>query len=141
MTEALTYRALAALPSGLQTLARAHARQHPADDLDDLIGELALALAELADRATDPARVYNRARSRLRRQTQDPAHYAIGIDDEHHDTAQDDEPSALRRRDVVREIAAQQRVTMRRAQQIIKQQLARAAQGDLFVAEGGVACI
>jgi hypothetical protein len=128
----LTYRALAALPPALQALARQHIEHHPSDDINDLIGELALALLELADAATDAQRIYNRARSRLRRQTQDPAHYSAQLDIERHDIEQDDEPTPIRRADIVREIAARQRVTLRRAQQLVRRQIERAAQGDLF---------
>jgi len=58
MTTALTWRALAALPAGLQALARAHVAAHPCDDLSELVSELAIALLELADRATDPSRIF-----------------------------------------------------------------------------------
>ena len=136
-SSSLTFRALAALPPALQTLARAHVAAHPSDDINDLISELAISALEFADRATDPARIYSRARSRLRRQTQDPAHYAAGIDIERHDAPQDDEPSLIRRQDIVREIAQRQRVSLRRAQQLVKQQIERAAQGDLFIEAGG----
>jgi hypothetical protein len=134
MTSALTFRALAALPLPLQAMARQHIEHHPTDDLGELVSEIAIALAELADAATD--RVFARARSRLRRQSQDPAHYAAGIDDAHHDIERDDEPSALCRRDIVRDVAARQHVTARRAQQLVKQQLMRAAMGDLFATGG-----
>jgi hypothetical protein len=135
---ALTWRALAALPPSLQELAWQHVMAHPSDDIDDVISEVAVASLELG-LAADAALVFNRARSRMRRASQDPAHYAVGIDIERHDVEieGDDEPSALRRADIVREIAQQRRVTQRRAQQLVKQQLARASQGDLFA--GGAA--
>jgi hypothetical protein len=41
----------------------------------------------------------------------------------------------LRYADFVREAARQQHVTLRHAQQLVKQQLARAMQGDLFGAQ------
>jgi hypothetical protein len=135
MSTALTFRALSALPPALQSLARQHVQQHPSDDLSELVSELAVAAIELADRSTDAARVFARARSWLRRQTQDPAHYSAHLDIERHDTVQDDEPSALRRADLVLEVQQRQRVTTRRAQQIIRAQLARAMQGDLFIAD------
>jgi hypothetical protein len=135
----LTYRALAALPSGLQTLAKQHVAAHPADDINDLIGELAVAALEIVDAATDPARIYSRARSRVRRQTQDPARYSVTLDDAYHDIERDDEPSLIRRADIVRDVQQRQRVTMRRAQQIVRRQIARVAQGDLFIGdESGV---
>jgi hypothetical protein len=132
MTNALTFRALAALPPALQALARQHIEHHPSDDLGELVSELAIALLEFADTATDMQRVFARARSRLRRQTQDPAHYSAQLDIERHDIEQDDEPTPIRRADIVREIAARQRVTLRRAQQLVRRQIERAAQGDLF---------
>jgi hypothetical protein len=137
MTNALTYRALAALPAALQALAKQHVEAHPSDGIDDVISEVAVACLELG-LAADAERVFARARSRLRRASQDPAHYSVGIDPERHDTAQDDEPTALRHADFVREIAQRQRVSLRRAQQLVKQQVERAQIiGDLFVAEGG----
>jgi hypothetical protein len=69
--------------------------------------------------------------------TQDPAHYSTQLDIERHDIEQDDEPSLIRRQDIVREIAQRQRVTPRRAQQLVKQQIERAAHGDLFIEAGG----
>jgi hypothetical protein len=139
-SSSLTFRALAALPLPLQTLARQHVQQHPRDCLDDLISELALAALEFADRATDASSIYNRARSRLRRQTQDVAHFSAPLDDEHQDIERDNEPTPTRRADIVREVQQRQRVTARRAQQLVKQQLARAAMGDLFIGdESGVA--
>jgi len=136
MTNALTFRALSALPAGLQELARQHVERHPCDCIDDLIGELAVALAELRGAAAEV--IYNRARSRLRRATQDPAHHSAPLDIERHDVEQQDdeaEPSAARRRDIVREIAQQRRVSVRRAQQLVKSQIERAMQGDLFIAD------
>jgi ABC-type transporter Mla subunit MlaD len=138
MTNALTFRALGALPPALQQLARQHIEHHPYDDINDLIGELSLALLELADAAPDATRVFSRARSRLRRATQDVAHYAASIDDARHDTAQDDEPTPARRKDIVREVARQQHVSLRRAQQLVRRQIERAQIiGDLFA---GVVC-
>jgi hypothetical protein len=139
MTNGLTFRALGALPVELQSLARAHVAAHPSDDLGDLVFEIALAALELAGRGTDAQSIFSRARSRLRRITQDPAHFSVMLD-EHHDIPQDGEPTPTRRVDIVREVAARQRVTARRAQQIIRAQLARSAQGDLFIAEGGAVC-
>jgi hypothetical protein len=133
MTSALTFRTLASLPPELQALPRADVQEHPCDDLS----ELELAALEITDAATDARRIYNRARSRLRRHTQDPAHYAIGIVFERHDIEKSAEQGSLRYADFVREAARQQHVTLRRAQQLVKQQLARAMQGDLFAGAGG----
>jgi len=135
MTNALTFRALSGLPPALQVLAREHVAAHPADELGDLVSEIAIALAEL--RGAPAEVIYSRARSRIRRATQDPVHYSCGIDIERHDAEQDDEPTALCRRDIVREIAQRQHVTRRRAQQIVRRALERAAQGDLFFEAGG----
>jgi hypothetical protein len=137
---ALTYRALAALPAPLQSLAKQHVAAHPCDDLDDLISELAIATIELAGVATDARRIFARARSRLRRTTQDPAHYGTPLDIERCDVEQDEqdaEPTELRRSGIVREVAARQRITTRRAQQLVKQQVERVRHGDLFA--GGAA--
>jgi hypothetical protein len=139
MSTALTFRALAALPQPLQAMARAHVQQHPCDDLGELISELALAALELTDRSTDAAHnIYARARSRLRRATQDVAHYSVTLDIERHDTAADDaddEPSLIRRQDIVLDVQQRKRVTLRRAQQLVRRQIERAAQGDLFIAD------
>jgi len=104
-----------------------------------LVGELAIAAIEFADAAADPARIYSRARSRLRRATQDPAHYSAPLDIERHDAIADDdaEPTPARRAGIVREIAQRQRVTLRRAQQIVRRAVDRAMQGDLFAGSGG----
>jgi hypothetical protein len=106
-----------------------------------VIGELAVALLESVDHTTDAACIYSRARARVRRAMQNPAHYAYAIDIERHDIEQDDEPSLVQRKDIVREIAERRGVTTRRARQIVKSQIERAAQcGDLFVGdESGVA--
>ena len=76
---------------------------------------------------------FTTARARLRRQTQDVVHYSAPIDDAYHDIEQADEPTPTRRADIVREIAAHQHVTVRRAQQIVKSQIERTQiVGDLF---------
>jgi hypothetical protein len=139
MTSALTFRALATLPQPLQTLARAHVAVHPADNLDDLISELAIAQLEAVDQTTDAACIYSRARSRLRRTTQDPAHYGAPLDIERHDIGveQDDETTALRRSDITREVARQHDVSLRRAQQLVRRQIERTRLGDLFAGAGG----
>jgi hypothetical protein len=136
MTSALTFRALSALPPALQALAKQHVAAHPSDGIDDVISEVAVACLELG-LAADAERVFARARSRLRRASQDPSHYAVGIDIERHDIELDAEPTPTRRTDIVREIAERRGVTLRRAQQLLKQQLVRAAQGDLFFEAGG----
>jgi ABC-type transporter Mla subunit MlaD len=138
-SSSLAFRALAALSPALQQMARRHVAAHPADDLSELVSELAIAALELADRSTDTERVFARARSRLRRASQDPSHYSAQLDDERHDTIADDEPTPTRRADITREIAQRQHVTLRRAQQLVRAQIERAMQGDLFVGAGGAA--
>jgi hypothetical protein len=121
MTKALSFRGLGALPPALQAMARAHVQHHPSDDLGELVSELAIAAIELADAEPDARRIYGRARSRLRSATQDPAHYSVTLDEHHDIEQQDDESSALRHADFVREVQQRQRVTARRAQQLVKQ--------------------
>jgi hypothetical protein len=135
----LALRALAALPVPLQTMARQHIAAHPCDDLGELVSEIAIALAELADRATDAERVFARARARVRRASQDPAHYGAPLDIERHDIGveQDDETTALRRSDITREVARQHDVSLRRAQQLVRRQIERTRLGDLFAGAGG----
>lgn len=110
-------------------------------DIDDWLASRRTFRPDSAAPAPQPEPQPRRPRGRpfawdpARRATQDPAHYAGGIAIE-----RDDEPeSSLRRKDIVREVARQRGVTIRRAQQLVKQQIERVEQGDLFM-EGGVAC-
>jgi hypothetical protein len=133
-TASLSYRALAALPQPLQQLAWQHVQLHRADQLGELVSELAIAAIELAD--ADAQQIFNRARSRLRRQTQDIAYYAAALDVERQDVAEDEEDEGEKphfREEIVREIAQRHRVTLRRAQQIVRRQIERARAGDLFL--------
>lgn len=76
MTMSLLHRALACLPQPLQAAIASHPHR---DEICDLISEAWLALAEA--RPDEPIeRAYSRARARVRRWTQDPAHYACSID-------------------------------------------------------------
>lgn len=76
MTMSLMRRALACLPQPLQDAIASHPHR---DEICDLVSEAWIALAEA--RPGEPiGRAYQRARARVRRWTQDPAHYAFGID-------------------------------------------------------------
>lgn len=131
MSAQLAFAALACLPPTLQAKACAHVAAHPTDDLGELVSELYIAAAELA--ASDDV-VFARARSRLRRQTQDPAHYGAALDIERDDIEATSESTALRYRDYVSDLARERRVTRRRAQQLVRKAIERARRGDLFFA-------
>lgn len=130
---ALTARTLGTLPAELQQQIRAHRF----DDLDELVQAAALALLE-AKRGDTLAQIFNRARSNVRRFSQDVAHHSRPLDGvaEIADGG-GDEPSPLRRRDIAREIAREHGVTARRARQIVAEQIARAKTNrDLFADDG-----
>lgn len=76
MSLSLLHRAIACLPQPLQDAVASHPHR---DEICDLIGEVWLALAEL-EPGEPLERAYARARARVRRWTQDPAHYAYSID-------------------------------------------------------------
>lgn len=76
MTMSLLHRAIACLPKPLQDAIVNHPHR---DEICELVGEVWLALAEA--RPGEPVEMaYQRARARVRRWTQDPAHYACSID-------------------------------------------------------------
>lgn len=129
---ALTLRTLATFPPELQTRCRAHIY----DDFDELVQQVALALLEA--RRDDTLRaIFNRARSAVRRYTQNPAHYGRDIDGIAEDVAADYTPAGgKKQREIAREISADHGVTTRRARQIIAAQVERAKQGDLFAGDG-----
>ncbi|MDA8256585.1 MAG: hypothetical protein M0Z99_13265 [Betaproteobacteria bacterium] len=133
MSTVLTLRALAALPPDLQQAVRAN--HHPADDLGELISEVALALLEAGQHETF-AKIFSRARSRCRRFTQDPAHYGAALDvaDAQGHEIDDAAPAPRKARALARaRIEADQGVSKRTAQRRIKAQLELArVQGDLF---------
>lgn len=132
----LTHRTLAMLPPDTQAKIRAH---QYIDDIDEIVQNAALALLEA--RRDDTVRdVFKRARSGARRRTQDPAYYGRSLDGIADTLAADADaagaPRARKRKEITREVAADFRVTPRRARQIVAQQLQRAQQGDLFADDG-----
>lgn len=136
---ALTARTLSTFPVELQAYIRARSY----DDTEELVQQVALALLE-ARRDDTMRSVFNRARSAVRRFTQNPAHYGRDIDGfadvATDDTDPTDPPRGKKRRELAREIAADHGVSTRRARQIIAKQVRRAQQGDLFSGyESGVA--
>lgn len=126
---------LATLPQALQSAIRQHTY---ADDLDDLIAEAALQYVCAPDAGPDV--LFARARARVRRYTQDPAHYGTVYEppaDDTDEAAEEAQPTPLKRADYVREIARERGVTIRRAQQLVRQALERAREcGDLFAGAG-----
>lgn len=135
---ALSHRVVATLSKTLQALIAAHRY----DDLDELVQQVALARLEAEAGDSDDA-IFSRARSAVRRQTQDVAHWSVGHLDGF-DIATDDVIAARtarrgsERADLVREVAQLRKVTRRRAQQLVKTQLERVVQGDLFAVGGAI---
>lgn len=129
--DAMTRRALGALPPPLQAFVRSDKYNEAAD----LIGQLAIAWLEAAPEDT-LEKIYNKARSACRRFTQDKSHYSVSYDPLAHDVKTTDEQSEwapTKRADRVKELAEHLGVTPRRAQQILKAQLEKAGRdGDLF---------
>lgn len=139
---ALTARTLATFPVELQACIRSHHCSHHYDDIEELVQQVALSLLE-ARRDDTMRAIFNRARSAVRRFTQNPAHYGRDIDG-FAGVADDDKdptpPRGKKRRELAREIAADHGVSTRRARQIVAEQVRRAKQGDLFAGyESGVA--
>lgn len=137
---ALTLRALAALP--LETQAQIRAHQY-IDDLDEIIQNAWLARLETGSDDDDAMRsIADRARSDSRRYTQDPAYYGRGLDGIA-DTcagAVERPTRARKKREIVLEVTADFRVGKRRGRQIVDRQIDRAKLGDLFADDGsGVA--
>lgn len=132
----LHFRALAALPAPLAALCRAHAY---VDELQELVQEAALAL--LAAPGDSAQRIYNRARSRVRRYKQNPAYYAsnstTSLDDLAAPEADNDELPALTRKQIRAQIQADLGLNTRDAQRLLKKQLKRMREnGDLFAESG-----
>lgn len=134
MTAALHFRVLEALPAPLAALCRAHAY---ADELQELVQEAALAmLAAPEDSATA---IYNRARSNVRRFSQNPAHYATGGDAI--DMLFGDDVltagAGFTRRQVRKQIESDLGLNTRAAQRLLRKQLERMREnGDLFAGDG-----
>lgn len=130
----LTRRVLSGFPQEIQALIRAHRF----DGDDELVQNVALLLAQEHVCASAGADViFSRARSLTRRQTQDPACWAAGFGVAEDIDADDVAQACTGRRGgeraaLVREVAARDGVTLRRAQQRVAAQVERAAQGDLF---------
>ena len=143
MNEALTLRALSLLPTAEQAKIRALA---VFGDLDDLVQNACLAALEAKNgglskvkRGDSLRSLAERARSRTRRYTQDPAFYGRSLDgiaDVAADADAAGAPRGRKRREISREVAADFSVTPRRARQIVAAQVERAKQGDLFADEG-----
>lgn len=137
MTAALHFRALDALPEPLAALCRAHPFPH---ELGELVQEAALAMLEQPGATAQ--QIYKRARSRLRRYTQNPAYYgtSYSIDDLAAPEPGGDEPPTPTRKQIRAQIQSDLGVSTRDAQRMLKKQLERMREnGDLFVAdESGV---
>lgn len=135
MTAALHFRALDALPAPLAALISAHAF---ADELQELVQEAALALT--ASPGDSVQAIYGRARSNVRRFSQDLAHYARGIDGitEAEATAEQIElPAAkLTRKQARARIEADLGISTSAARRLLKKQLERMREnGDLFAGD------
>lgn len=127
--------ALQALPPGLARQARAHVEKYP-DSIDDLIGEIAIALLSLPA-GTAHERVFDKARSACREFTQDLAYYSGVIDDDEEDIVVV-KPADPRRERVaakidIKEIQDRYKVGRARAYQIRAQLVAEEkCQADMF---------
>lgn len=128
----LHHQALATFPAPLAGLIRAHKY---ADEIADLAQEAALAM--LAAPGASAATIYKRARSAVRRYTQNPAHYAAGGDTldalSDGDTLDAAADVPRTRRQIRRQIEADLGLSTRDAQRLLKKQLERMQEnGDLF---------
>lgn len=122
----LTFRTLSTFPPELQ----AQVRAHRFDDLDELVQQCAISL--LTASATDTlGDIFDRARSATRRITQDPAFWGRDVDIDADAPVKKEEK--IKKKQVVQQVAADHRVSDRRARQIVAEQLERAGQGDLFM--------
>lgn len=131
---ALTFRTLNTFPLEIQALIRAHAYE----DIDELVQACAVELLKARRGDETDLTIFKRARSAVRRLSQDPACYAIGIDDYAEVISAADTQAAVtarrgsERAGLVREVARLHKVSRRRAQQLLRRQVERAACGDLF---------
>lgn len=127
---ALTARIFATFPPELQS----QVRSHRFDDIDEVVQAVALALFEARGKTT-MYQIFKRARSNVRRFSQDLARHSAGLDAVAEIAVADQQdPTPLRRRDITREIVQQHGVTPRRARQIVAGQIERAKiNGDLFL--------
>lgn len=124
---ALTIRTLATFPPELQ----AYIRSHSYDDTEELVQQVALSLLD-ARRDDTMRTIFNRARSAVRRFTQNAAHYGASLDSVADVAAGNEQTTERKKRRIARELAADFGVTTRRARQIVAAQVKRARQGDLF---------
>lgn len=129
---ALTTRALAFLPVELQQKIKTH--QH--DERDDLIGQVAVELLE-AQAGDSLDQIFKRARSAIRRFTQDPAHWSAGFGLDEIDpasvTAARTSRRGAERRETVLVLTAREGITERAAQMRVKKMIERLqTSGDLF---------
>lgn len=135
----LTQRALAELPRELQQQICQH--RH-GDDLGDLIQQTWLTWLEFlqAGGKKTPAEIFARARSDVRRFTQNPAHFGRGFDtlDADEITTTPGSGSDAGQRKVFRaRVEADLSVSKRRAQQLVKRKLDAHAQGQGDLFDGG----
>lgn len=127
---AITLKVFYSFTQEMQSLVHEHAR----DDIDELVQQVALEL--LRAQPNDTAQtIFARARSAVRRFTQDVAHYAREIDEQRDEIADERDASALTRADCVREIAEREHITLRASQMRVKKQVERARLGDLFAGD------
>lgn len=126
---ALTARIFATFPPELQS----QVRSHRFDDIDEVVQAVALALFEARGKTT-MYQIFKRARSNVRRFSQDLARHSAGLDAVAEIAVADQQdPTPLRRRDITRELAQTHGVTPRRARQIVAEQIERAkVNRDLF---------
>lgn len=131
----LTLRTLALLPVADQEKIRAHKYR---DELDELVQNAWLARLETGTGSGDTMRSpADRARSRTRRRKQDPACYGRPLDGIAANDKHKQPTLALKKREIVQEVAADFGVTTRRGLQIVSSQIERAKMGDLFIAGDG----
>jgi hypothetical protein len=124
-----TAKALEFLPKPLQTLAEAHVRQFPVDDLGELASELFVSLTEAKSSDTIPE-MFARARSKIRRFESGRIVPGMLIDYDDNDI---DTPR--KRREYVAMTQERLGVSQRRAQQLVAAAIKRLKdgdQGDLF---------
>lgn len=115
---ALTLRTLCTLPAGLQQQIRAD--RH--NDLDEFVQAAAQVLLE-GKRGDTMATLFKSARSAARCLTQDLAHRCRPLDGVAEISAVGNEPSALCRSDITREIAREHGITPSRGRQIVARQI------------------
>lgn len=126
----LTARALGTLPAELQSLCRGHRR----DDFDEIVQAAAVSFFECPSLGL--GKVFSRARSAVRRFTQDAAHHGRALNADL-DAAEEAESGAfISHKQIRRQVEVELSINKRTAQRRLKRQLERIRQGgDLFVGE------